>query len=240
MALCSTLGRYKTFVDTTDLDLSAHLLIDGFWEWWVTRAIVELVRPGMTCADIGAHLGYFSLLMADLVGRDGRVLAFEPNPGLRTLLDLSARLNGFSTVIQSFGEPLSDGDGLPVDLVIPPGQPGGAHLTPGDESSAAYRTRRLDGIAGAECVDLIKIDAEASEEAIWRGMSGILAQRRPLTVLIEFTLARYAEPGAFLDAILAEGFSLRRIYPGQGIRPIDRGEVFKAPPAEDQMLVLTR
>jgi hypothetical protein len=79
-ALCRVLGRYKMYVDSQDFGLSPHLMLDGYWEMWVTEALVSLVRPGMVVADIGANLGYYALLLADLVGDAGMVHAFELTP----------------------------------------------------------------------------------------------------------------------------------------------------------------
>lgn len=56
------------FVDTDDLSLSMHLISEGYWEFWLTEVVAKLVKPGMTAVDIGANLGYFSLMMGELVG----------------------------------------------------------------------------------------------------------------------------------------------------------------------------
>jgi FkbM family methyltransferase len=242
-AICRVLGRYKMFVDTRDLDLSAHLLFDGFWELWVTRTLAQLIRPGMVCVDIGAHIGYFTMLMADLTGETGEVHAFEPNAALRDLLDASARLNGFGAIVRSHPEPLFDADDVAVALVVPPDEPGGGHIVTlgADETGPdALRTRRLDSIAAVARIDLVKIDAEASEEAIWRGMRGLLDQGRPLTAIVEFTRKRYADAGGFLNAMLADGFSLRRIDPERGLLAVERSDVLAARADDDQMLVFAR
>jgi FkbM family methyltransferase len=245
-ALCRVLGRYKMLVDTRDDDVSAHLLLDGYWELWVTQVLAGLVKPGMTCVDVGAHLGYFSLMMADLAGPTGRVHAFEPNAGLRGRLERSVAINGFAGTVQAHPWPLSDRDGQAVRLVVPPGRPGGGHIQPADAAAGprslagVLHTRRLDGFAEIPRADVVKIDAEASEAAIWRGMDGLIAQGRPMCVLLEFAAVRYADPGAFLDALTGAGFSLELADPRAGLRSATRAEVLAAPAAGDQMLVLRR
>ncbi|WP_233247757.1 FkbM family methyltransferase [Caulobacter endophyticus] len=92
VSVCRVLGRYKLFVDGLDYGLGPHLLLDGYWEMWTTEAIARAVKPGMTVVDVGANLGYFTLLMADLVGAGGRVHAFEPNPQIATLLARSVSM----------------------------------------------------------------------------------------------------------------------------------------------------
>jgi FkbM family methyltransferase len=244
-ALCRVLGRYKMLVDTRDDDVSAHLLLDGFWELWVTRALLGLIKPGMVCVDVGAHLGYFSLLMADLTGPGGQVHAFEPNAALRGRLVRSVAINGFDAMTCVHPWPLSDRDGAAVRLVAPPGRPGGGHIRPADASelragAAVLHTRRLDGFAEIPRVDVVKIDAEGSEQAIWRGMSGLIGQQRPLCVLLEFAAARYPDPDAFLGELTGAGLSLELADPRRGLRPVSRAEVLAAPAAKDQMLVLRR
>jgi len=52
----------------------------GFFEEGLTRAIIEKLRPGDTFVDIGAHVGYYTILASLLVGAEGHVVAFEPTP----------------------------------------------------------------------------------------------------------------------------------------------------------------
>jgi len=241
-ALVRVLGRYKMFVDTRDVDIGAHLLLDGFWEMWVTELLPQLIRPGAVCVDVGAHVGYFTLQMADLAGPSGRVHAFEPNPVLRRMLDDSVRVNGFAERVRSHGDPVFDTGGLAAELVGTVTQPSGAHvriLSEGDPA-ATLRTCRLDAVPGLDRVDFVKIDAEGSEEAIWRGMRGLFDQAQPMTVLLEFAAIRYADPAAFLATIAGEGFALHRIDPDQGIGRVDAADILRVPPARDQMLALIR
>ncbi len=126
-ALCRILGRYKMYVDTRDVSISSHLLLEGFWEMWVTEAMLRHVRPGMTVLDIGANLGYFTLLLADLVGPAGKVLAFEPNPEMASRARRSISINGFSPTTTLHEIALADSDGeMLLDVVD--SSPGGAHL----------------------------------------------------------------------------------------------------------------
>lgn len=241
-ALVRVLGRYKMFVDTRDVDIGAHLLLDGFWEMWVTELLPQLIRPGAVCVDVGAHVGYYTLQMADLAGPRGSVHAFEPNPALRRMLDDSVRVNGFAEQVRSHGDPVFDAVGLAAELVVTVTQPSGAHvrILPEGDPAATLRTCRLDCVPGLDRADFVKIDAESSEEAIWRGMRGLFDQRRPMTVLLEFASVRYADPGGFLAAIAGEGFALHRIDPDRGLCRADAADILRAPPGREQMLVLIR
>lgn len=244
-ALCRVLGRYKMFVDTRDRGLSSHLLLEGYWEMWLTEALAETVRSGMTVIDVGANLGYFSLLMAELVGPQGRVHAFEPNAALAEKLRQSADVNGYWETIVIHAQALSDAERDNV-LLVPDGEPKNAYLvgrTLDAEASPAaqvVRTRRLDSYPELADADVIKIDADTSEQAIWRGMSGILERGRPMTIFLEFAAARYEDPAGFLAEIAVHGFDLKYVSIDDGIVAADMATILALPSREDVMLMLTR
>jgi FkbM family methyltransferase len=246
MTLCRVLGRYKMFVDNADFGLSPHLMLDGFWEMWVTAAILNTVQSGMVAIDVGANLGYFTLLLADLVGEKGRVLAFEPNPRMMTLLDRSIVLNGFADRVSRFADPLGATDGESVTLVVPVGEPKNAHLSrqPMAEAKDAVgydlRCRTLDQILGDQHVDFIKIDTEGAERDIWRGMERVVARNHSLTIFMEFTAERYDAPDVFLREFTNAGFALSRIDERDGLVAVSRSDILQAPEHVDQMLALVR
>ncbi len=243
VSLCRVLGRFKMFVDTRDVGLSTHLLLDGFWEMWLTEALSAVIRPGMVVADIGANLGYYTLLMAELAGPTGSVHAFEPNPAIADLTRKSCDINGFYYTVTLHREPLGSEEGKPVGLIVPPGEPKNAHVTPWLDIPGAIpmTTRRFDAIPELMDADVVKIDAEAAELDIWHGMAGRLDRTdRPLTIFMEFASARYEDPDGFLAEVEARGFHLAEVTLDDGIMPRTRQQVLAAPPRIDQMLMLTR
>ena len=68
------------YLDTRDVGFAQHIIMDGYWEYWVTQFMIEVVKPGFRVVDIGANFGYYTNLLSDLVGPDGCCLAIEPNP----------------------------------------------------------------------------------------------------------------------------------------------------------------
>lgn len=242
-ALCRVLGRYKLFVDTCDVGLSSHLMLDGYWEMWLTEVLASVLKPGMVAVDIGANLGYFTMLMADLVGPGGSVHAFEPNPPIADRLEKSIDVNGFRERVWLHRSPLGREDGATVVLAVPAGEPKNAHITPYADAFGAITltTRRFDGYPELLRADVIKIDAEGAELDIWLGMGGLFEQpSNPLTIFLEFAAVRYADPGAFVDEILARGFSLGDVSLSEGVRTRTREQILAAPPNVDQMLMLRR
>ena len=241
--LCRVLGRYKVYVDSSDVGLAPHLMLDGYWEMHVTEAILGFVRSGMTVVDVGANQGYFTMLLADLVGPTGHVFAAEPNPRMMDMLQKSVLLNGFRTRVVSIAQALSRNSGDTVTLHIPKDLPqNGSIMWNGNETSkpVVIDTLSLDDLIGDGPVDFIKIDVEGAEEAVWDGMARIIARNRPLSIILEFTPNRYADPEGFLNRIRAGGFSVAQIDPRHGVRAVSFDEVLEAPGHIDRMLVLAR
>ena len=243
-ALCRVLGRYKAYVDTTDIGLSSHLMLEGYWEMWVTEALHELVRPGMVVGDIGANVGYFALLMAERVGPTGRVHAFEPNPRLADLVHKSLMVNGFARWASIHQTALGDQGDRSVTLVVPPTTPmNGYTLSPGAEAppgSVEVPLARLDSREDWRAIELVKIDAEGAEQSIWSGAQGLLDAERLRTVVLEFNPHRYDDPGAFLERLSASGFTLHHLTLTNGVVPTDRHAILSHSGPEDIMLVLKR
>lgn len=228
-ALCRVLGHYNLLVPTEDLSLAPHLMLDGYWEMWITQAVARHVKPGMRCIDVGANVGYYTLLLADLVGEQGKVQAWEPQEALVALIETSLALNGLcaETVAAAAGRAV-----------------GGAYLkVPGQfMGSAALGTEgtpvivgRLDKYTKGQ-VDFVKIDAEGSEHAVWDGMEALL-ENPSITVLMEFAPVICEEPSLLLEKIKAAGFPLRWLNPDGAVAALSRSEALEG---EWKMLWLQR
>lgn len=252
-ALCRILGRYKIYVDTRDIGIASHLMLEGYWEMWVTAAMMRCVRRGSVVADIGANLGYFTLLLADLTGEKGRVLSFEPNPNLARLLRKSIAVNGFrgNTDFYSMGLGARKGSSA-MEVMIE--QPGGGRMIGSDKGSlraarpkadragmdSLVQIGRFDAVKHAKDVEFIKMDVEGFEPQVWAGMTRILKRNRPLTIFMEFTVGRLADPAGFLKEIMSHGFSLELISLNRGIVPVSRETILNGPRDVDHMLVFRR
>ncbi|MEA3016834.1 MAG: hypothetical protein QOI38_1556 [Sphingomonadales bacterium] len=215
LALCRILGRYKLYLSTLDDGFAANVLLDGYWESWLTRFIARTVRPGSVAIDVGANYGYYSLLLADLVGPDGHLYAIEPNPAAADLLRRSIILNGFAARATVCEAAAGANDGAAATLVVPEHEPKNASLAADPAPAAGARheviVRRLDALVRADRrIGFIKVDAEGGEEAIFAGMARILEVQRPPMVL-EFNAARYPDPDAFLQQLLAAYGTVRHV-----------------------------
>jgi FkbM family methyltransferase len=218
LALTTVLGGFKMYVDTRDKAIAVHLLTEGRWEPWITRFLERRVRPGMHVADVGANVGFYSLLLADRVGTAGRVWAFEPDPQNFRLLEWNLDANGFTPRAKAFRLAAFDRRArvrLSQETVNLGGHSvlsEGAEAAPGTfvEVDAA----RLDDCIPAP-LDLVKIDAEGSEPFIWDGMCRLRAESSHLEIVMEFDArfiaSKRRDPSAFLAQIRGEGFSIARI-----------------------------
>lgn len=241
--LCRVLGRYKMYVDFRDYGLAPHLMMDGYWEMPVTEAITRFVGSGMSVIDAGANHGYFTVLMADLVGSTGHVFAAEPNPRMMNLLEKSVKVNGLNSRVTSVTEALSSESGHSITLHVPEDFPQNASIKwNGNDRSEGHKTKTLtiDELIGNRNVDFIKIDVEGAEEDVWKGMSALVGRKKPLAILLEFTPNRYADAEGFLRSIVDEGFALAHVTPRNGVQAISVQDVLDGPGDEDQMLILAR
>ena len=217
-ALLTTVDGLKLYVDTDDLSLAPHLLLDGSWENWVTAAVKTIVKPGMRVADIGANFGYYATLMARIVGAAGWTHCFEPNPPVFDLLFRGMEINGFRASSTCHRIALASAPGTCV-LNVWRRHAGGASFEANAAGAASYHdeirgieveTARLDDVlADDPRLDFIKIDAEGAEPVILAGARRVLAANRELQIVMEFSPERYAGQARELLAwIRGEGFSI--------------------------------
>jgi len=89
---------HRLYAPKNDRYLSLWLRKLGLSEAFECTMISQLCRPGMFAADVGANLGFYSLLLARLVGPTGRVWAFEPDSLNFAWLQKNIAANGYSNI----------------------------------------------------------------------------------------------------------------------------------------------
>jgi len=166
----------------------------GMWEPAETLFLLSLVRPGMHFLDVGANVGYFSCLLARVIGSQGEVIAFEPEPENAFLLaanvELTRQLFPNAAPIRAFRCALSDRSGTARLQVYEKnlGLHSLVHASSGSRG-VEVKTQRLDDLVfGTEPVitrrvDLIKADTQGSELMMMRGGEQLLRRDRPLLCL---------------------------------------------------------
>lgn len=239
--LCWVLGRYKFYIQASDVGFGAHIMLDGYWEMWVTEFVARCVAPGMTAFDLGANFGYFTLLLADLVGPQGKVLAIEANPSVAGLLRHNIAVNGFADRVIVDERAAWHVTGETLFFEIADNEPKNAHVTtvrPDPAPGVAHvpvTTFALDDLADQK-VDFIKADIEGAEEHVWNGMQRLLARNPDMIFLLEFAASRCANPRGVLDQMAAL-FPLQYLDHESRVLPITAEQVLEG---SEWMLVLTR
>jgi FkbM family methyltransferase len=241
--LCRVLGKYLVYADAQETGITPHLAMDGYWESWITTRLALTLRPGWHCLDVGANHGYYTLVMADAVGPEGRVAPVEPTPRLAELLRETLDINGFPDVVVT-QQAASDTDGQKLQLVVPERRSLNARLSqeagPND-AVVEVESVTIDGLTRDwPRVDLIKIDVEGAEESVWQGMQRTIADNAELVVLLELNVDRYDDPRAFVALIEDAGFRLRYIDIDAEVKPVTVDELLSRQVGQDWMLYLAR
>lgn len=176
------------------------------------RALHKLIGPGQHIFDVGAHIGYFSLLFAKWVGRRGTVNSFEPCSKTRERLLRNSSLNPkLQRRMQIHDVGLSDHDGY-ASMVSPDAANSGCNYI--DSRGGDVRITTLDHFVEVNRIsriDLIKVDVEGSECALLEGARETMRRFRP-RIVIEVnasTLRRSGkEPMDLLEQLRAADYSL--------------------------------
>jgi FkbM family methyltransferase len=188
-------------------DATSAVWVSGRTELPVQRALERLVERGSVFFDIGANVGFFTLLGARLVGPSGRVVAFEPHPENVEKLRRNVELNSFSNVeivacavSDLTGHGMLDARHAATAVLLSPSN------ADSDEALARVETMSLDDFLAARPEldpGVVKIDAEGHEVEIVRGMLETL-RRTPIVLVCEM----HRRDREFAQAVEAAGYCM--------------------------------
>jgi len=168
--------------------LGREIFLSGQWDTSVTNLVLAILRPGDMVVDIGAHVGYVSLLASKQVGVHGKVYAFEPATATRSMLLDHLKLNG-ATNIEVRTQAISDRAGTVTFNAVTEGNLGLSSIRAVHESKSSVEvmTARLDDVlVDLKSLRLIKIDIEGAEQLALNGMPHILKKHSP-DLIVEVT-----------------------------------------------------
>lgn len=207
---------YKMILDSKDC---LQLSINEIYEPLETNIIKNEIKNGDVVLDIGANIGYFTLLMANLVGINGRVFAFEPEPYNFDILHKNIQLNNYQNVIVE-QKAVSKFDGV-ATLFLSKENTGMNRLNESKycDRSIQVKTMMLDSYFQnhelSDKIKFIKIDVEGSEFDVLQGMNHILNKNKKIKMLLEFIPDHIIEhenkPFEILDFLTNNGFDLFRL-----------------------------
>ena len=237
--------------DTVELEggLRVHCDTSSFLEWHLyflaeiepetTDFMRRVVRPGWTCVDAGANIGYLTLVMARTVGDAGRVYSFEALPTLSGRLAANVALNGFSNVTAEtlcLGSKRGEVDFFTPRRGISNVGQSSLYLDHHPELGRSDIVRHtvsmisFDEYAereGLRSWDFLKLDVEGAELEVLEGAKGSIRRFRP-RILFEANAMTQAQAGstnaALLDALEAHGYRFMAYEKKRGWHPMTSEE----------------
>lgn len=172
---------FRILASPDDLDVGREVL-HGDYEPHVAAVFRDVLRPGMHVVDVGANIGYFTMLTAALVGPAGSVLAVEPNAANARMLEASRRLNGFAhvTVLQAAAGRTTGL--LAINTAFTNGTT--SAIEDGQELAAtSVACLALDRMVDpSRRIGLVKLDVEGAEHNALLGCQALLRRDRPVLV----------------------------------------------------------
>lgn len=218
--------RVQGFDMALSLDdlIGRTIYLDGVFDRQNTEAVRLLLPRGATVFDVGANIGFYTLLFSSLVGEGGAVFAFEPVPSTGELLKGNLSLNpSLARAVTVHAVALSDTEGNVTMNFSGPSNMGASHVATvrdadapgraaaGVAETAVVRCRTADAVweeAGRPPVAMVKIDVEGHELHAFRGMRELLSQSPAPVVLAEVRDSFLQAAGESRDALFAFLYSL--------------------------------
>jgi FkbM family methyltransferase len=166
---------------------TGRAILEGSGERSVQEAIAKHVRPGMTFYDLGANIGFFSLLAAKLVGPTGKVVSFEADPEIAARLRKNVTRNNFLWVTVEQNAVWSEPSAVTFSRVDSAASPdrGQGHVSQGDARAGSITVEAisLDAYTSKHSPpQFIKCDVEGEEIEVFRGARCLLAEERPAII----------------------------------------------------------
>ncbi|MCD5383454.1 FkbM family methyltransferase [candidate division WOR-3 bacterium] len=205
---------HKMFLDSKD---SLSLSIYESYEPLETQLVKREIKRGNVVLDLGANIGYYTLIFAKLVGEEGKVFAFEPDPTNFALLEKNVEMNGYKNVML-IQKAVSNKSGK-LKLYLSENSMGDHaifNLYEGCKFIEIEAIRLDDYFKNYEGkIDFIKIDTEGAEEQAIQSMLNLLKKNKTVKILTEFfpigLKGSDIDPAEYLNTLLKLDFKLYHI-----------------------------
>ena len=229
--------EHKMYVDARDMGPAKTLLTHGSWERGTTKVFEDIIQKGMVVLDIGANIGYFTLIAAKLVGEEGKVFAFEPEPYNFDLLVRNIKLNSYHNVFPA-QKAIAGKNGRAI-LFLDKTRWGRHSLSRANVrdfsgNSVEVDVQTLDDFVKdfGDRVDFAKIDVQGAESAVIQGMENIIDSNKNLKMVVEFSPVGLrgfgSSPEECLDRLIGYGFKLYQISESkERVVPVDIASLLK-------------
>jgi len=227
---------HKMYVGKRD---NLHLSINGLYEPFETAFVKSNIKRGDIVVDIGANIGYYALIFAQLVGKEGKVFAFEPESYSFDLLKKNVEINGYQNIILEKKGVSNKTE--KTKLYVGETGTGGHRLFDSEgRTPLDIETVRLDeyfeDFDGK--INFIKMDIEGAEPWALEGMNNILQKYRKIVIMSEFSplaLQRFhVKSEDYLQSILNQNFKIYYVSNQEKkIKPASIDELLAIYPKKD-------
>lgn len=181
-------GNHKMYIDKNDRVVSTKLLLDGVWEEYETELFKKNIKYGDVVVDIGANIGYHTLIAAELVGKKGHVYAFEPDTNNFQLLSKNVRENKYKNVTL-INKALSNKKGKSKLFLSNEDNYGDLRIFDSNDNrrSVTINQITLDSyFKKKQKINLIKMDVQGAEGLVLKGATSLLRRNKKLLLFTEF------------------------------------------------------
>lgn len=193
------IGNHVMYLDLKDSGVSATLMRmkpgSPDRETAFMKILRQELKEGMTVIDIGANIGYVTLIMAELVGPSGKVYAIDPNPNSFRVLVKNIQANGYTDFVFPYQMGISNTNGVSKFYVSDKWNLSGMSATKHSKQVINIPVTTLDDFMKDKGYpDFIKMDIEGHEVEALEGMYWTLKNAdRPVKILIEVHQIYYSE-----------------------------------------------
>ena len=182
----------------------------GVYERREAHFILGLLAPGDVFLDVGANVGYYTVLAASRVGESGMVVAYEPDPKTFVLLETNVLASGFKNV-QLREAAIMPKEGV-VSLFLDQrlgGVDGRCYEIAGRPSTHVH-AETLEAYGGMEHLRFIKMDVQGMEVELLPSLACLAKENKNFDLMIEYEPVVFppASPlaGVFVEELVGMGF----------------------------------
>lgn len=209
-------GKFSILVDPRDFSTAPQIII-GTASAETIQVIPTINMAKSVCVHVGAMFGHKTLHLADAVGPSGKVYAFEPNPRSFALLRYNLELNEVNRWARAHPNAVGDFDG-PAELYIPRRRFSNSTMNAramtkfgdqiGNGDRAGVICVRLDTVMAksGDIPGVMFISANGNEPEVISGASVIIAQNKPMTIVLNFKHEFYDDVKGFSEVLFDAGF----------------------------------
>ena len=206
-----TAEKHKMFVDSRDTGMAPYFIMHGDFIPDESEVLKKILKPGMIFVDVGANIGYFSLIAAKLIGDSGEVFAFEPDKNNFSLLQKNINVNGYKN-ITAIKKAVSDKVGT-AKFYLEKENLCAHSLTPKINCDfIEIEMISLDEYFKDKKINVVKIDVEGMEPAVLSGMEKLIKANESMAIITEYypkaILNAGYSPKDYLESLKKKGFRL--------------------------------